>query len=263
MSQTPPRDRAEDAAPVVQVRDLTFAYPTRGLLGKAQEPVLHDISLDVHEQEIVGLVGESGSGKSTIGRILLGLVRVPDRTRFIDGQPTRGRAAAGMLGAVLQNPAASFDPHYTVGVSISEPLRILGRGTTAERAAQVRDLLELVGLDPELADRRPGELSGGQRQRASIARALITRPRFVLFDEAVSALDVSVQAQVLGLIRELKVSQSLSAVFISHDLGATRYVSDRIIVLRQGRIVDEGDAADFYQPRTEEYSRSLQVASGL
>lgn len=257
--QQEPMDRRRA---VVELDSLTFAYPPKGVMRRTGDPVLHDISLEVQEGEVVGLVGESGSGKSTIGRILLGLEQVAPGSHLVDGALAT-RVPPGTLAAVLQNPAASFDPCHTIGLSVAEPLRILGRGTRAEQRRRVAEMLELVGLDPGVAERRPAELSGGQRQRASIARALITDPRFVLFDEAVSALDVSVQAQVLGLIRELKHSRSLAALFISHDLAATRYVSDRIVVLRHGRIVDQGLSTDFHRPREEPYARMLQLASGL
>ncbi|MGL3804507.1 ABC transporter ATP-binding protein [Paeniglutamicibacter sp. R2-26] len=249
--------------PVVELSNLTFAYPSRGLVARTLDPVLHEVSIAVNEREVVGLVGESGSGKSTIGRIMLGLEPVPAGKYLIDGTPFTRRRGPRQLAAVLQNPAASFDPTHSVGSSVGEPLRIQERLDRVEVGRRVAGMLELVGLDPAIAARRPSELSGGQRQRASIARALITNPRFVLFDEAVSALDVSVQAQILSLIRELKTTQAMGALFISHDIAATRYVADRMVVLRGGRVVDEGPAADFYKPREQPYARALQVASGL
>jgi ABC-type oligopeptide transport system ATPase subunit len=139
----------------------------------------------------------------------------------------------------------------------------MGTGTKAERRARVEEMLAEVGLDRDFADRWPAELSGGQRQRASVARALITEPRFVLFDEAVSALDVSIQSQILNLIRRLQQQHGFAALFISHDLAATRYAADRIVVMRHGEIVDEGSAASFYEPSSHPYTRALQRASEI
>jgi ABC-type glutathione transport system ATPase component len=209
----------------------------------------------VAEGETLGVVGESGSGKTTAGRVALGLQR-PTRgaVRFAGKPfPKRRRELAGHMQAVLQHPHWSLNPRMRVGASVAEPLTVLG-----ERAPdRVPAMLERVGLEADLADRYPHELSGGQRQRVSIARALVTRPKFIVFDEAVSALDVSVQAQILNLVRDLQQEFRFSALFISHDLGVVRYIADRIAVMRAGEVVETADTHTFYTAPSHEYSKRL------
>ena len=256
---------AADRGPTVELRGVDFAYRSGPAWARREAPVLQAINLHINRGETLGLVGESGSGKTTIGRLTLGL-RVPTRGRaMFQGAPMPSRAERrGRFAAVLQHPQWSLSPRLTVFSSVAEPLLIIDRALSrADLSARVAEMLDQVGLPDSFAERYPRELSGGQRQRVSIARALITRPAYVLFDEAVSALDVSVQAQMLNLIRGIQREYGFAALFISHDLAAVRYVADRIVVLRNGVIVDEGDAKALYKPASHEYTRTLQRASEL
>jgi len=249
------------AEPLVSIRDVvvTYGHDGRG----ASEPVhaLRGVSLDVMPGETVGLVGESGSGKTTLGHALLGLLSPTSGEVLFEGVPVTARRARrrlkGRLQVVLQNPDWSLNPTLRVWRSVAEPLAIAGRQSRRERRAAVDRMLELVGLNSSLAERRPHELSGGQRQRVAIARAMITRPSLILFDEAVTALDASVQTQVLNLIRDLQAEQGFAAVFISHDLAAVRYVADRIAVAYRGELVEIGPVERFYGEPEHPYSREL------
>jgi ABC-type glutathione transport system ATPase component len=220
---------------------------------------VRDVSLSIAEGETVGLVGESGSGKTTLGRVSLGVTRPTEGHVRFAGEAVTGRRERlrGQLSVVMQQPEWALNPRLRVGVSVAEPLDILGRVPGSERQKKITAMLEMVGLDESFATRYPHELSGGQRQRVAIARALITSPRFVVFDEAVSALDVSVQTQVLNLIKSLQASRGFASLFISHDLAATRYVSNRIAVMYAGEIVEMADAARFYARPEHAYSRAL------
>jgi ABC-type glutathione transport system ATPase component len=243
------------STPAIEISGLGVTYRHGPPWRRALASALRDVDLAIAAGETMGLVGESGSGKTTLGRVALGLV-APTRGRVLfEGRPLRERRARdGGLSVVFQHPEWALNPRLRCGTSVAEPLRIQGKGD-AERL--VAEMLSLVGLAPDFAHRFPGELSGGQRQRVAIARALITRPRFVVFDEAVSALDVSVQSQILNLIRQLQSEQGFAALFISHDLAATRYVSHRIAVLRHGELVEVADAARFYDEPAHPYSRAL------
>ena len=215
-----------------------------------------DVSLDVHEREIVGLVGESGSGKSTFGKVLLGLHDKTGGEVYFKGEqlPRRYRSAdfqryASRMQMIFQDPYSSLDPRMTVGEIIGEGLRHSHSGTVATRE-RVSEWLRRVGLEPDHGSRYPHEFSGGQRQRVGIARALIMEPEFVVCDEPISALDVSVQAQVVRLLGELKSSLGLTMLFIAHDLSMVRYVSDRMAVMYQGSLVEVGAADDvFFSPK--------------
>lgn len=250
-----------DAPPVVEIDDVSFAYSAGPAWARVRKPVLDAFSLQIAPGEMIGLVGESGSGKSTVGKLCLGLLRPGTGQVRFTGEPMR-RLAPGTISAVLQHPQTSLNPRLTVEHSVAEPLVLAGVGRL-QRRERVREMLEQVGLDASFAGRYPGQLSGGQRQRVSIARALVTEPQFVLFDEAVSALDVSIQAQILNLIRSLQHTRRFGAIFISHDLRATRYIADRILVMRAGTIVDEGAAHRFYEPAEHEYTQKLQLASDI
>ena len=247
---------------IVGLDRVSFEYVSGPGWARVRTPVLRDFSLDIAPGEMVGLVGESGSGKTTIGRLCLGLVRPTSGQVLFEGRPMPKRHQPGSLAVVLQHPQWSLNPRASVGTSVAEPL-VLAGVDRSRRRSRVAEILEQVGLDESFASRYPAQLSGGQRQRVSIARALVTEPRFILFDEAVSALDVSIQAQILNLIKALQAEHGFGAVFISHDLAATRYVARRILVLRNGSIEHEGDAESFYRPSENEYTRRLQLASDL
>jgi ABC-type glutathione transport system ATPase component len=201
---------------------------------------MRDVSLRLAEGEILGLVGESGSGKTTTSMVALGLQTPTSGAVLFEGKPfpQHRRQLAGRMQAVLQHPQWSLNPRMRVGQCVAEPLAVLGGTTKEELTRRVEESLDQVGLEASFARRYPHELSGGQRQRVSIARALITRPPFIVFDEAVSALDVSVQAQILNLVKDLRAEFAFAALFISHDLAAVSYVADRTIVMRHGEIVE-------------------------
>ncbi|GAB3564901.1 ABC transporter ATP-binding protein [Amycolatopsis endophytica] len=245
---------------ILELDDVHVTFASGAPWKRRAVHAMRGVSLSIAEGEVLGLVGESGSGKTTTSTVALGL-RAPDSgtVRFAgEPFPKRRRALAGRMQAVLQHPQWSLDPRLRVGQSVAEPLVVLGRKD--DLPGRVREALAQVGLEESFARRYPHELSGGQRQRVSIARALITRPPFVVFDEAVSALDVSVQAQILNLIKDLRAEFSFAALFISHDIGAVRYVADRIAVMRHGEIVETADARVFYGRPEHEYSRQLVEA---
>jgi oligopeptide/dipeptide ABC transporter ATP-binding protein len=222
------------------------------------------VDLEIDEGETVGLVGESGSGKTTVGMLCLGLLRPTRGQVLFEGQPFRTKRVRlkGKLQVVLQHPAWSLNPRVRVRTSVAEPLVVSRTYRGTEREQRVAEMLEHVGLDPAMANRFPHELSGGQIQRVAIARALITRPRIVVFDEAVSALDVSVQAQILNLIRTLQDEQRFAALFISHDLAAVRYISQRIAVMYAGDIVELAPRRHFYGHPLHPYSQALRRSIG-
>jgi oligopeptide/dipeptide ABC transporter ATP-binding protein len=225
------------------------------------------VDLRVGEGEVVGLVGESGSGKSTLANVALGLLE-PDQgeVRF-DGRPLRDwlrrepRRFRSQVQAVFQQPLLALDGRRRIGWSVAEPLRIHGIGDRAERRVRVAGLLERVGLDPAIADRWPRELSGGQLQRVNIARALALEPRLLVCDEPVSALDVSVQAQILNLFLDIQREAGTAMLFISHDLAVVRHLSDRLVVLYAGRVVERGPTGAVCERPRHPYTRALLAAS--
>ncbi len=256
--------------PLLQVRDLEVVYALKkNLFGKATQTLtaVDKMHFDVYPGETLGLVGESGCGKTTLGRALLQLLRaasgsVSYRGRRIDTLGSHQfNALRTRLQIVFQDPYSSLNPRITVGEAIVEPLRRHGMyGSDAERRAAVLDLMQQVGLQPEWYSRYPHEFSGGQRQRVCIARALIVKPELVVCDESVSALDVSVQAQVLNLLNNLKRQYGFTYLFISHDLSVVRFLCDRIIVMQKGCKVEEGDADQiFFHPR-HPYTQQLIAA---
>ncbi len=246
------------SAPVVDLDRVVVTYGG-GLFGRGGFQAVKAISLQIAPGQTVGLVGESGSGKTTLGRVCLGLQPLSSGTMRFCGEAFGAlRQRRGQLSVVLQHPEWALNPRLRCGRSVEEPLVVLGM-PAKERRGRVAAMLENVGLDAGFAERFPGQLSGGQRQRVAIARALITEPRFIVFDEAVSALDVSVQAQVLNLIRELQDRHGFGALFISHDLAATRYISHRIAVMYQGEFVEVAEAARFYGTPEHPYSRKLMA----
>ena len=239
---------------VLSLRHVYSGYAEGlGMLGKkTRQEVLHDVTFDVRHGEILGLVGESGTGKSTLARTILGMVK-PDR-----GEVVHYTKRPQMI---FQDPYSSLNPAYPVSWILEEPLRIFGKYGPEERKRRVREMLERVELPEECLTAKPGELSGGQRQRVSIAAALIQRPRFLIADEPVSALDVTIQAQILGLLKNLRDELDLSYLFISHDLNVVYQLCDRVLVMKQGRIVEQGSVAEIFDHPREAYTRQLLAAA--
>jgi len=256
-------------AALVKVRDLSKHYPVRG--GLFRRPVgtiraVDGLSFDILEGETLGLVGESGCGKSTTGRALLQLVK-PTRgqVRFQDAELTgldrrELRRARLQMQMIFQDPYASLNPRMSLGTIVGEPLEVHGLGKRAWRRERVMELVALVGLSPDLVDRYPHQLSGGQRQRIGIARALATSPRFIVADEPISSLDVSIQAQVVNLLSDLKARLGLTYLFIAHDLAMVRHISDRVAVMYLGRIVELGTRDDVFRRPLHPYTQALLSA---
>ncbi|MFN5574534.1 MAG: ABC transporter ATP-binding protein, partial [Bradyrhizobium sp.] len=227
---------------LLSVSDLTTTYTS----GRSAVHAVDGVSLEIARGETIGLVGESGCGKSTLGKTILRLVEPSGGRILFDGEDLTALSEAALrsrrkrLQMVFQDPFASLNPRQTIGEILSAPLAVHGVKSRAERQRRVDDILARVGLPPDSARRYPHEFSGGQRQRIGIARALILGPDLIICDEPVSALDLSVQAQILNLLAELKQSLNLSLLFISHDLSVVRYLSDRVLVMYLGRIVESG-----------------------
>ncbi len=246
---------------LLEARGLSKSYPARD--GKGIVRAVNDVSLSLAKGETLGIVGESGCGKSTLARLLLRLIEPSSGSVLIEGQDILALSPAAMrqmrrhVQIVFQDPYASLDPRMNIARIIAEPLDIHGIGSRAERAAKVMELLSLVGLDPAAAERYPHEFSGGQRQRIGIARAIALEPKLVVLDEPVSALDVSIQSQILNLLADLKVRLGLSYIFISHDLSVVHHVSDRVAVMYLGRIVEEGEASAVLEKPMHPYTQAL------
>ena len=234
---------------VLSLQHVTAGYREGGVLGRKYfHEVLHDVSFDVHRGEILGLVGESGTGKSTLAKTILGMVR-PEA-----GQVIHYTKRPQMI---FQDPYSSLNPAYPVEWLLEEPLRIYGKYDGPERKRRVREMLERVELPEEVLKAKPSELSGGQRQRVSIAVALIQRPRFLIADEPVSALDVTIQAQILKLLRELRDELDLSYLFISHDLSVVEHISDTVGVMYLGNLVEYGATPDIFSHPLHPYTKAL------
>ncbi|MFF4221732.1 ABC transporter ATP-binding protein [Streptomyces abikoensis] len=234
--------------------------------GKKTVTAVDDVSLTIRAGETVGIVGESGSGKTTLGRMLVRLLEPTGGELRYEGREIGGlkdrelRSFRSELQMVFQDPVSSLNPRRSIGESIADPLRAAGRLDDAAIVARVRELLERVGLDPDAYHRYPHEFSGGQRQRVGIARALAPEPKLIVCDEPVSALDVTTQAQVVRLLGELQRELGLAVVFIAHDLAVVRQVSDRLVVMRGGRIVEEGPADTVYERPRHAYTQGLLAA---
>ena len=234
---------------VLSLQHVTAGYREGGVLGRKYfHEVLHDVSFDVHRGEILGLVGESGTGKSTLAKTILGMVR-PEA-----GQVIHYTKRPQMI---FQDPYSSLNPAYPVEWLLEEPLRIYGKYDGPERKRRVREMLERVELPEEVLKAKPSELSGGQRQRVSIAVALIQRPRFLIADEPVSALDVTIQAQILQLLKKMQVKYDLTILLITHDLGVVANIADRVAVMYAGDIVEIGTADEIYYDPRHPYTWAL------
>jgi oligopeptide/dipeptide ABC transporter ATP-binding protein len=252
-------------APLLEVRDLTVWFPIlRGLIPR---PIAHvravdGVSFDVGEREVLGLAGESGSGKTTIGRSVLRLVEPTSGDLRFRGRDIRAMSPRALqqwrreAQIVFQDPYGALDPRMTIGECLAEPLAIQGT-KRARRRERVAELLDLVALDAGYLERKPHELSGGQRQRVVIARALALNPSFIVADEPVSALDVSIQAQIIALLNDIKQRLGLSLLFISHDLAVMEYLSDRIAVVYLGKIMEIGPASAICNTPSHPYTRAL------
>jgi peptide/nickel transport system ATP-binding protein len=252
--------------PLLDVRNLRVGFPVKGMFGETKHyfMAVDGVSFQVYPGETLGLVGESGCGKTTLGRTLLRLIEPTSGEIIFDGRDItqlKGKPLQQLrrdVQIIFQNPFSSLNPRMKIGNVVMEPLLIHSQGKTLkERKERAAYLLERVGLTPDAMNRYPHQFSGGQRQRICIARALALNPQFIICDESVSALDVSVQAQVLNLLKELQDEFQLTYIFISHDLSVVKFMSDRILVMHRGRIVEEGAAANIYQQPQEEYTKQL------
>jgi len=256
---------------LLETRNLKMHFPIKA--GMLQRTVGHvkavdGVDLSVRRGETLGLVGESGCGKSTLARLILRLLEPTEGEVIFDGEDILGYDRKRMLGVrrniqiVFQDPYASLNPRMTVGNIVAEPLKThdVGDGSGGGRKKRVQELLEVVGLNPEHYNRYPHEFSGGQRQRIGVARAIALNPRLIICDEPVSALDVSIQAQVINLLQDLQKEFDLTYVFIAHDLSVVKHISDRVAVMYLGKIVEIGDRAALYSEPRHPYTASLLSA---
>jgi ABC-type glutathione transport system ATPase component len=266
------RQAAETPTPLLEACDLVKRFPLRGTGGLLRRPRLQaavdGVSLALYPGEVVAVVGESGSGKTTLGRMMLGLL-APTEGRVLH----QGQDIAGLQGeawrrfrrdvqVVFQDTGGSLNPRHSIGNSIALPLRYNRDMDAASAAAEVDRLLDAVGLPAtHFRERLPSELSGGQRQRVGIARALASRPALIVADEPVSALDVSVRAQILRLMADLRARERLSYLFITHDLGVVRALADRVVVMLQGRVVESGTVDAVLSAPSHDYTRQLLAAT--
>jgi len=261
MTQTAVQAAADD---LMQVSGLTKHFPVEGSTDVVQ--AVDDVSFNIRRGETLGLVGESGCGKSTVGRCILRLIEpTAGKISFEDKDVLNIDALSlqklrGEMQIIFQDPYASLDPRLNIRSIVAEPLKIHRIGSKAERDNIVADLLSRVGLDPRYADRYPHEFSGGQRQRIGIARALALKPKLIVCDEPVSALDVSVQAQVVNLLQDLQQEFGLTYLFISHGLAVVEHISDRVAVMYLGKIVEVCDARELYNEPLHPYTQALLSA---
>jgi ABC-type glutathione transport system ATPase component len=253
--------------PLVEVHHLSKSYPRRGGLRTEHSLVVDDVSFVIHRGETLGLVGESGSGKSTIARMVLGLVEPTSGSVVFDGQPITGvpqrqlRAMRRRVQPVFQDPFAALNPRMRVAEIVAEPLVIHRVAAKNELRSKCVELLRAVGLDESALARYPHEFSGGQRQRINIARALALRPELLVLDEPVSALDVSVGAQIVNLLRDLQREFQLTYLFISHSMPLVRYLSTNIAVLRRGKLVEYGARDAICHAPQDAYTQALLAAT--
>jgi len=250
---------------MLSVRNLSVEFPVWGDNGKATLKAVNDVSFDLGEGEVLGIVGESGCGKSTLARAVLRLLPVSSGTVIWDGTDVTALRGSRNLRdfrrdvqVILQDPLGSLDPRMTIGQIIAEPLEILRPGLSrAERDVKVLDILARVGLRQQVLNRYPHEFSGGQCQRVGIARAMIVKPKMIVCDESVSALDVSVQAQIINLLNKLRKEFNLSLLFISHDLSVIRHISQRVMVLYLGKVMEIAPSAALFERPMHPYTKAL------
>jgi oligopeptide transport system ATP-binding protein len=255
---------------LLQVDDLRKEFPVRSgfLINRVTHTVnaVDGVSFEIQEGKTLGLVGESGSGKSTTGYCVLQLIKPTAGSVWFNGKDLTKMGREGVrkmrreMQIVFQDPYSSLDPRMTVGAIVSEPLDVHGVGTRRSRRSRVRELLDVVGFNPDYESRYPHEFSGGQRQRVGVARALALNPSLIVCDEPVSALDVSIQAQILNLLKDLQQDFGLTYLFISHDLAVVRGMSDHIAVMKDGILVETGTADEVYETPKHEYTRALLAA---
>jgi len=261
------------STPLVEVSDLRKSFAVRKSLGfgwlggpAAQVKAVDGVSFDIDNAETLGLVGESGCGKTTVGRLLLRLIEPGSGSIRIGGESLSALDSSALrrfrrtAQIVFQDPFGSLDPRMTIGRSIEEPMKIHALFDRAGRRARAAELLEMVGLSPSYAGRYPHEFSGGQRQRIGIARALSSAPQFVVCDEVVSALDVSVQAQIVNLLKDLQHKLGVSYLFIAHDLSVVRQIAARVVVMYLGKLVEIGPTAALYRSPRHPYTKALLAA---
>ncbi|MEO6834059.1 MAG: ABC transporter ATP-binding protein, partial [Chitinophagaceae bacterium] len=255
--------------PLLKVRNLRVWFPSEtNFLGTPTHflRAVEDVSFDLFAGEILGLVGESGCGKSTISRTLMGLQNPESGNMFFEGKdlahlnPVEWRKLRRDVQMIFQDPYSSLNPRLTIGQMLMEPLKVHGIVPSREVATEAARLLDLVQLPTSSLHRYPHEFSGGQRQRIGIARALALRPKLILCDESVSALDISVQAQILNLLKDLQAEFRLSYLFISHDLNVVHYIADRVLVMQQGKVVERGTAEEVLRHPTHPYTKKLVAA---
>lgn len=256
--------------PLLEVKNLRVWFPVLGglLRGKVSDiKAVDDVSFSVEPGQTVGLVGESGSGKTTVGRAILKLIKATSGDVLFDGKSIlplgegEFRPLRGEMQMIFQDPYASLNPRMTCGAIIGEALEIhFPEMTKNDRRDRVAELLNQVGLKPEMARRYAHEFSGGQRQRIGIARALAVKPRFIVCDEPVSALDVSVQAQIVNLLQDLQEQLGIAYLFIAHDLAVVEHISDHVLVMHHGKIVESAPAEEIYANPQNEYTRKLLAA---
>jgi oligopeptide transport system ATP-binding protein len=259
-----------DGEPLLVVSDLKKYFPVKkGLLfDRTVDHVkaVDDVSFEIRPGETLGLVGESGSGKSTTGYCILQLLKpTSGSVRFLGRELTKmkreeHREMRREMQIVFQDPYSSLDPRMTVGDIVGEPLIVHGIGTRRDRSIRIRELLDVVGFNPSFTNRYPHEFSGGQRQRIGIARALALSPKLIVCDEPVSALDVSIQAQILNLLKDLQQDFGLTYLFVAHDLAVVRTMSDRIAVMNKGQLVEIGPAEEVYTNPQHDYTKALLSA---
>lgn len=255
--------------PIIFLDDISVTFKTRAgsLLQPTQVKAVQNLTLKVWAGESIGIVGESGCGKSTTANVMCGLQSPTSGHVFFKGEDVTQRSAAKrriigrVISVIFQDPATALNARMTVHDQLIDPLIVHKVGTTQERKHRVRELIDMVGLPASALNALPGQLSGGQRQRVAIARALALQPSVIIADEPTSALDVSVRAQILNLLTDLKQELNLAMVFISHDIQTVRYISDRIIVMNGGRIVEEGSTSEVFTNPQDAYTKLLLDAA--